>query len=470
MREKLIAILFLGGVVYGALYLADFVLLAPDTGLAIVVGIVPAVVCVWVILRSKVDHVFLLKLFIAALIIRWVFGYIVYSKGLHNFFGADAITYDAFGNALCQSWQGLVDPKAFWLTNFTDTRRSGWGMYYYVAAVYYLVGKNPLAAQLIICTLGAAACIPAYRIVMLIYPSQRVARMTALFTAFSPSLILWSSQLLKDGLIVLFLSLCALFTLKLRERLQVKSMVMLLLSLFCVFALRHYVGYIMFIAIAGTFLLTAKNFSPMRILQGGLVVLILGMGLAYVAGGDVSTTASQAMDLKRIQAGREWSARVSESGFGGDVDISDPKAALAYLPLGVLYVLFAPFPWMVTNFRQLITLPELLLWWILLPALLKGYWFSIRHRLRETLAIIFFTISLTLAYALYQSNAGTAYRHRAQLYVFFFIFINIGLEVRREAKAKKAMRSAFARQGFAPMTPTSVPTVRPVLSTDPRSN
>jgi hypothetical protein len=453
MREKVVAVLFTVGVIYGAFYLADFVLVSPEIGLAILAGIVPAVACVWIILRSKIDHVFLLKLFIAALIIRWGFGYIVFSKGLQAYFGGDAITYDAFGNALCQAWQGLGDPNAWYLTNYTNPQRSGWGMFYYVAAVYYLIGQNPLAVQLISCALGAAACIAAYKIVSLIYPSQRTARMTALFTAFSPSLILWSSQILKDGLIVLFLCLCTLFTLKLRNKLEVKSLVCLLVSLFGVFALRHYVGYIMFIAIAGTFILTAKNFSPVRILQGGIVVLVMSMALAYFAGENVSQTASQAMDLKRIQSARQWSAKASESGFGGEVDISDPQAALAYLPLGMLYVLFAPFPWMVTNVRQLITLPELLVWWALFPLLLKGCWFSIRHRLRETLAIIFFTISLTLVYSLYQSNAGTAYRHRAQLYVFFFIFINIGLDLRRVAKEKKCQEEALRKRSFPVYAP-----------------
>ncbi|HEX8184623.1 MAG TPA: hypothetical protein VF747_07720, partial [Blastocatellia bacterium] len=107
------------------------------------------------------------------------------------------------------------------------------------------------------------------------------------------------------------------------------------------------------------------------------------------------------------------------------------------LPIGVLYVLFAPFPWMINNLRQLITLPELIIWWALVPMMMRGYWHAIRHRLRESFVICVFILSLTLAYALYQSNAGTAYRHRAQLYVFFFIFIAIGLDLRRTARLKR---------------------------------
>ena len=81
--------------------------------------------------------------------------------------------------------------------------------------------------------------------------------------------------------------------------------------------------------------------------------------------------------------------------------------------------------------------------------LIKGYWFAIRRRLKQSFAICIFTMGLTLAYALYQSNVGTAYRHRAQLYVFFFIFMSIGLELRRAAKMERQQRFRFDSPEFA---------------------
>jgi len=319
--------------------------------------------------------------------------------------------------------------------------------------------------QLLNCALGAAACVAVYRIAFLIYPEQRPARVAAVLTALAPSMILWSSQMLKDAPIVLSLCLCALYTLKLRDRFQARSLILLIASLFCLFSLRHYAFYIMFAAVASALVLTPKRLTPLRVAQGGVLVIVLGITLAYFGAGNVP---QETFDLKHIQAAREWSAKVSNSGFGGDVDITDPKAALGYLPLGLLYVLFAPFPWMITNVRQLITLPELVAWWALMPMLARGYWYSLRHRLKETFAIIIFTVGLTLVYALYQSNVGTAYRHRAQLYIFFFIFISIGLELRRAARERTrapAIEPAFytfnggaaARQLPQPSAPTRIP-------------
>jgi hypothetical protein len=472
MRNRVFAILFTVALVCGAVYLANSVLASPDISLAFVVGIIPAAACLWIILHGKSDKEFLLRAFLAALLLRWIVGSIIYYKGWQAFFGADAETYDAFGNALCQSWRGLVDPNAPWLVNYTNSQRSGFGMFYYVAAVYYLIGQNPLAIQFINCALGASVCVVAYKIAAVIYPNQRVARTAAIFTAFSPSLILWSSQILKDGPIALFLALCTLLILKLRDRLELKTFVLLLGSLFCLFSLRNYAAYIIFIAMAGTFVLTAKRFTPIRIVQGALLVIVIGVALSYFGGGHVQQFAESALDMKRMQMVRVWGAKASASGFGADVDISDPQAALAFLPIGVLYVLFAPFPWMIGNLRQLITLPELLVWWLLVPIMVRGYWFAFRHRLRESFPITIFTVGLTLAYALYQSNVGTAYRQRAQLFVFFFVFISLGLELRRAAKKEKrqaplAGQRVFAR--YASPSPSATGISQPTLSTLPEA-
>jgi len=237
----------------------------------------------------------------------------------------------------------------------------------------------------------------------------------------------------------------------------------LLASLFCLFSLRNYAFYLMFAAVALALLLAGKRFSPMRFIQGGVLVIIIGGALAYLGAAQVT---NDTFNLKRIQEGRVWSARVANSGFGGDVDVTDPQAAITFLPIGLVYVLFAPFPWMITNFRQLVTLPELIMWWLLVPMVVKGFWYAVRHRLKESFAILLFTVGLTLVYALYQSNVGTAYRHRAQLYVFFFIFISIGLDLRRQAKLQKRSALVFGRPSFGSM-PAAAPVAMARGTVDP---
>jgi hypothetical protein len=322
-------------------------------------------------------------------------------------------------------------------------------MYYYVAVLYALIGRCALAIQLINCSVGASVSVLVYKITRMIHPQLRVARLAGILTAVAPSTVLWSSQGIKEALIMFFLSLCALLTLRLCRRIGVLDSGLLIVSLGCLYTLRNYVFYILLLAVAAALLFAAKKFTPTRLLQGGLLVVVLGTAFAYIGS---SHKVEKQFDLKRLQMGREMSAKEAGSGFASDVDLTDPQAALAYLPLGMLYVLFAPFPWMMRSMTHLVTLPEMIVWWLAAPILFKGYWYAVRHRLRESFAICLFTIGLTLVYALFQSNFGTAHRQRAQLLIFFYIFISIGWEARREAKLKaKLKRQARAKIPFTPL-------------------
>jgi cation transport ATPase len=111
--------------------------------------------------------------------------------------------------------------------------------------------------------------------------------------------------------------------------------------------------------------------------------------------------------------------------------------------------MFAPFPWDFETVRQLITLPEMIVWWFAFPLLVLGLWYSIRHRLRQVSPIVIFTTMLTLAYSLFQGNIGTAYRQRSQLLVFYFIFVAVGAVIVKERSEEKHRQALLAKQELA---------------------
>jgi hypothetical protein len=436
--RRVIAIAFVLAVGAGAIYLGLSVSQAPDTSLGLFIGLVAAAVSFVSLFQGEEDRPFLIRLLIWALGLRWLVGLAIFYLGKQSSIGPDYATYDFFGDLLCRTWQGLVDSR--WVPARMNANRSGWGMYYYVASIYYLIGRNSLAIQLLNCAYGAATCVLVYRIANLVYPSRRVARLAAMLTAFSPSMVLWSAQGLKEAPIILCLCLCTLFTLRLCRKFEALGLVSLLLSLFCLYSLRHYAFYVLFVAIAGALLFTAKKFTTVRIIQGVGLVVILGLTFAYLGADKV---AQKSFDLKRIQEGRVWGAKASGSGFGGDVDITDSSEALSYLPIGLIYVLFAPFPWMIRSIGQWLTLPEMVVWWAAVPLLIRGYWIVIKEKLLDSLTLTIFTLMLTLAYALFQTNVGTVHRQRAQLFVFFFIFISIGWERWRATKRMRVAQIAY---------------------------
>jgi hypothetical protein len=162
-------------------------------------------------------------------------------------------------------------------------------------------------------------------------------------------------------------------------------------------------------------------------------------------------------NLRRVQATRHDLAVRAKSGFDKDVDVSTTQGALMAIPTGLLYLLFAPFPWQLGSLRQSITLPEMIVWWACFPLLVLGVWFSLKYRLRQIFPVAIFTVMLSLAYSIFQGNVGTAYRQRAQLLVFYFIFVAVGyvllLEKREERKRLQSSDLLTSRGAQAPLRP-----------------
>ncbi len=423
-----------------SLALSGFVIfMVPTEGGPALLFILPLMGLVsFVIYRYGDDRKFLLQLFIAGVLCRILVGTCIYIFQLQNFFGGDALTYDYFGNALAMTWSGHPEYARI-VDSFTGNKSgSGWGMLYFVAVIYRVVGQNMLAVQYVNSILGAASALIAYLISIEIFPNKRVARLCAMMGAFFPSLVLWSSQGLKDGPIIFVLTLVMLATLKLGERFSFKYVTALALTLMALLSLRFYVFYIAVIAVVAAFFLGRRQLTAQSFARQLIVITVVALALGYFG---VTRYASQSIEVygtgDMLQRMRQDASRSASSGFAEDVDVSTASGALSTLPLGMTYLLLAPFPWQLASFRQAITLPEMLIWWTSIPFLVLGAWFTLKHRLRQIAPIVIFTSLLTLTYSILQGNVGTAYRQRAQLLVFYFVFIAIGFVLMKERKEMK---------------------------------
>src|SRR5256714_3884892 len=262
-------------------------------------------------------------------------------------------------------WQGNLAFQRQVEVFFGGGSSSGWGMIYEVAAIYKIVGRNMLATQYVNCVLGAATALLAYMISMEIFPTRRVARVSALMTAFFPSLVLWSCQGLKDGPIVFLLALSMLATLKLGDRFSLKYLTALALALCCLITLRFYVFYIVVIAVTAAFVLGRRRLTAQSFARQLIVMIAIGAALAYFG---VSRYTTQQLEeyasTEQLQRMRLDSARSAESGFGRDLDVSTAGGALSAIPIGLTYLILAPFPWQLASLRQMITLPAMVIWWL----------------------------------------------------------------------------------------------------------
>ncbi|MGH9874588.1 MAG: glycosyltransferase family 39 protein [Pyrinomonadaceae bacterium] len=397
--------------------------------------------------KRDLDGRFLLRLFVAGLIVRVVIGLAIFTFRGQDFFGGDALTYDFYGYAQLLGWGGDKYFQSIANQFVRSGTGSGWGMVYVVAAVYGLLGRNMLAIQLMNAVFGAATAVVIYLCTFQVFQNSRVARLAGIAVAFYPSLVLWSAQGLKDGPIVLCLAVAILATLKLGEKLSLKYIVVLIVALLSLIALRFYVFYMIAVAIGGAFVIGMQQASATSFARQFTAIVLLGVALTYIG---VTRSATAQFEhygnLEVLQRSRLDQARSAESGFGRDVDVSSTTGAISTIPIGVVYLLLAPFPWQITSLRQSITLPEMIVWWASFPLLVLGLWFTIKYRLRMASPILIFTVMLTLAYSVFQGNVGTAYRQRAQLLVFYFIFVAVGFVLVKEKREERKLRNEEERE------------------------
>jgi 4-amino-4-deoxy-L-arabinose transferase-like glycosyltransferase len=407
-----------------------------DSARALVLCAVIAIFISLILHRAGSDGPFLVRLFVAALLLRILIAAVIFSTNTQQFFGGDAFTFDTLGISLIKGWNGSIY-DANRVLQFTGKgySGSGWGMVYLIAAIYSLIGRNMFAVQLFNSVLGAVTAPIIFSVAQTLFGHRQVSRTAAVGVALFPSLVLWSAQGLKDGPIVFLLALVMLATLKLAEKFSLPFFAVLVASLFGILTLRFYVFYMAVAAVFLAFVIGSRALSAQNIVRQLVVVIGLGVAFSYLG---VSRFANAQLEqygsLEKAQNARENMVVSAESGYGKDFDISTADGVVTALPTGMVYLLFAPFPWQMGSLRSLITLPEMALWWSCFPLLVLGVWYSLRYKTRKCAPILVFIAMLTVAYAVFQGNIGTAYRQRSQLLVFYLIFVSVGYFLYKERR------------------------------------
>ena len=105
--------------------------------------------------------------------------------------------------------------------------------------------------------------------------------------------------------------------------------------------------------------------------------------------------------------------------------------------------------------RQLLALPDVLIWYALFPLTMVGLWHLIRHRFSDIVVILVFVVALTILYSLVEGNVGIIFRHRAQVLAPLLCCSAVGISLRRRrseeavdaTRSSSGGRLAAAREG-----------------------
>jgi hypothetical protein len=415
----------------------------PDGPVALLVVGILSVLALTIFRRFTDEKEFVTTVFLVALGLRMILGLLVHVLEWREFFGGDALSYDLNASNLVDVWLGhriAADAITFQING------TGWGMNYLTAFIYLVLGRNVFAAQSFCAVVGAATAPMVFFCSRKIFNNLRVAKIAAVAIAVFPSFVIWSGQLLKDGVIIFLLVLAMTMVMHLQKKFNYSALALLVFSMFGILSLRFYIFYMVVVAVAGSFIVGMSN-SDRSMFRRIAAIMIVTAALLYLGvQQNASFDLTRFANLERIQVSRSYLVRSSASGFNEDVDVSTTEGAISALPTGFAYLMFAPFPWQASNLRQAITIPEVLLWWAMMPFLILGLVYSVRHKLRNAFPILLFSLLLTLSYSIFQGNVGTAYRQRTQIQVFMFIFIGVGWTVYQEHRENQRILRAVSQR------------------------
>lgn len=361
----------------------------------------------------------LISAFVLRLSVATMFSIFPQTRMFHD----DADGYELVGMKFAAYWSGHGPP-------IIRDELVNQGYFYISGAAAYLAAGSRYAAAFLNTVLGTVTIFLVYRLARQFF-HPRIAQRAAACCAFFPSMVLWSSIAVKDTIMTLLIVISVSGCIRLKRRFSTSALLMTVLPVIASQPIRFYMVYFLLFSIIASLLIERRGraltgIPKMVAIAGGVVVLIALVGLAGRAEADV-----EMLSLKNVSHFRYGMAVSANSGFSADVDLSTPQRAIAFMPIGLTMLLFSPFPWQFTSLRALFALPEMLVWWALVPALVRGLRFAIRTRFAECSPILLFAVTLAAGYSLMQGNVGAGFRQRAQIFVFLFIFSALGQYVKR---------------------------------------
>lgn len=406
-----------------------------------------ATIIIVIMLFEPANFLFLFLLSTIAFGIRVFIGLVMfllsYDYGVKDgfLFKGDAYCYGLKGLYIsnCYRWNTTPDPDyaGSYVAGGSCTNYDYW-----CGLIYHHLGESPIILVLINCLVGSLTAIFLYSMARRL-GGKKIAVFSSLLAAFWPSLIMWSAQNLKDPLVCFFLVLYFFAYMELRRDLKIHFLPIMALSLLALSKLSIYVAVAALVATCAGFLLSSRKNLKRRIAMAvtiALAVAYFGMhhienrldGLKGFNKG-LGIFSSKVSIFKIIDFQRRARAE-GNLAILPDSDISSFAKAVLYLPLGFVFLLFAPFPWQIGSAFQVMALPEMLIFYMLLPKFVRGVRAVSEERWRIISAPIFFMMIMSLMLALVEGNSGTLFRHRSYILYFAFVFIASGFFWQRASR------------------------------------
>ncbi|MFH1068120.1 MAG: glycosyltransferase family 39 protein [Candidatus Glassbacteria bacterium] len=375
-------------------------------------------------------------IFIAAVALRLVIVSVFYLISIRQ-----AKIFTIFGDSEMHFYEStggfaVLSGKLSYLAGSLISSVYGYTILHWVwGAIYYIAGYSPFILWAINAVVGCLSAWLVYLITRKITGKSSLASVAMALTAFWPSNILWSVELLKEPILQLGLVATVYLFVDLITEKRWRDIVYLALLWYPLGHLRDYHDYLVLFSL----LISAVLFFPKDKKTGYRILAGVALaGIVLLGPGRIKTAYLKANELIYIKQignittpGSSYQflpERFKPMGFDGDNSpMNLREMSIAYVR-ALYYYLGSPNPITGVTRSNLYAFPQMLLWYpLLLIFLPAGTLYLLRYKYRESGALIVFLLVLTSANALASGNVGTVFRQRDVLTPLYFVISSVGL-------------------------------------------
>lgn len=394
----------------------------------------------WKMRLPREERSFLIKLFIASVLVRLFICILIYfisvSKGGEGSLFQDDVGWPRTAWLLYQSWLGKFDINKFQEISALRGHPADLNEHYLLSVAFlFSVIKyyTPLVARFLNIIFGSLIVVIVYYLAGEIFTNRKIARLSAVSVAFFPSLILWSIAAVKDIYYIFFIITSIwLYTKWVRKR-RWGHLILIIPVLFSIYSIRKMPALLLIAILLVLFPLYLKISRLRKV----LIFCLMFFSCIFIF---YFKFKMLPLEIAPRFINVLWNSHKGYWMTGGNVYMIMDEHVYPYSALnwdlldiskalftGMFYFMLAPFPWHGKNFWQVLSIPQMILWYFILPISFLGILLTLRYKFKIILPVLFFVIAMLFVFSLSEGNIGTAVRHREVLTPFLLLFSSVGI-------------------------------------------
>ncbi len=309
-----------------------------------------------------------------------------------------------------------------------------------MALLYYFIGHSPLMVQVLNAFFGTLVILYVWKLARVMGADRGAAKRAAWIVALFPSTILHSGMLLREVAVTLPLTI-GVYQLAAWHRFRRAKNAVYAAGALVVSMAFHSGAFAVILALtawlAGSWVRALLLGRLQLVLRTSVALLVAGAVVAFAAGTGWGMEKFRHIDADDVST----LAQVQDYGTTGRTAYLEELRAdsigelILQSPIRVAYFLFAPFPWMIAGFRDVIGFADALVFFWLGWRLFRGR--SILRQNKTALMVVALFAAMAFTFALGVSNYGTAFRHRSKM-LPMLVAVALVVPVRRRARALPA--------------------------------